>query len=204
MVVAINLQIITRVIMEVFHFNGLMYFVDQLSPKVMIITLERNKAVFISLNTLRPEQNGRYFPNIIFKCTFLNEINFILIRLQRSLLFRVYLSINQCWFRWWLGAEQATSHYLSWYWQSFMIPCSITRVPCGVTRPQWVNSRCAKFLVETHVFIISIIPPYRYDTGSWNPFLWKKRTYLFYIVNIVDADDLMTQGARASATLILT
>ena len=32
----------------------------------------------------------------------------------------------------------------------------------------------------------------------------KARTYLFYIVNIVAADDLATQGARASATMIFT
>ena len=32
----------------------------------------------------------------------------------------------------------------------------------------------------------------------------KTRTYIFYIVSIVGADDLVMQGARASATMILT
>ena len=42
------------------------------------------------------------------------------------------------------------------------------------------------------------------DTGSRNPFSCKTRTHLVYIVNIMGADALMRQGARASATLILT
>ena len=50
-----------------------------------------------------------------------------------SLFLRVQLTIFQYWFRWWLGAEQATSHYLNQWW-----PSSTTHV-C-VTRPRWVNS----------------------------------------------------------------
>ena len=38
---------------------------------------------------------------------------------------------------------------------------------------------------------------------SWNPSSCKTRTYLFYIVNIMGADVLVTQGARTSATMIL-
>ena len=42
---------------------------------------------------------------------------------QWSLFLRVLLTIFQHWFRWWLGAEQATSHYLnqSWpvYWRIY-------------------------------------------------------------------------------------
>ena len=37
-----------------------------------------------------------------------------------------------------------------------------------------------------------------------NPSLYKTRTDLFYIVNIMVADVLVTPGARASATMILT
>ena len=33
-----------------------------------------------------------------------------------SLLLRVQLTIFQHWFRWWLGANQATSHYLNHWW----------------------------------------------------------------------------------------
>ena len=33
-----------------------------------------------------------------------------------SLFLRVHLTISQHWFRWWLGADQATSHYLDQWW----------------------------------------------------------------------------------------
>ena len=55
-----------------------------------------------------------------------------------------------------------------------------------------------------HIFTFYDIPPHKCDTFSWNSSLSKTRTYLFYIVNIMDADVLATQGARASATMILT
>ena len=45
---------------------------------------------------------------------------------------RVLLTIWQHWFRWWLGAEQVTSHYLNQCWYVLL-----THV--RVTRPQWVN-----------------------------------------------------------------
>ena len=38
----------------------------------------------------------------------------------------------------------------------------------------------------------------------WHPSSCKTKTHLFYIVNIVGADVLATQGARASATMLLT
>ena len=38
----------------------------------------------------------------------------------------------------------------------------------------------------------------------WNPSSSKARTYLFYIVNVMCADVLATQGATASATIIFT
>ena len=49
-----------------------------------------------------------------------------------------------------------------------------------------------------------VIIPHWHDTGSWNLSSYKARTYLFYIVNIMDTDVLVTQGARASATIIFT
>ena len=33
---------------------------------------------------------------------------------------------------------------------------------------------------------------------------WQRWTSLLYVVNIMDVDDLVMQGARASATMILT
>ena len=38
----------------------------------------------------------------------------------------------------------------------------------------------------------------------WDSLATKTRTSLFHMVNIIAADDLETQGARASAAMILT
>ena len=46
-------------------------------------------------------------------------------------------------------------------------------------------------------------PLHWHVTGSWNPSP-KTGTYLFYIVSIMAADVLATQGASASASMILT
>ena len=36
-----------------------------------------------------------------------------------SLFLRVQLTISQHWFRWWLGSDQATSHYLDQWWLDY-------------------------------------------------------------------------------------
>ena len=41
---------------------------------------------------------------------------------------------------------------------------------------------------------ISIISTDWYDEGSWNPFSWKTRAFLLYLVNIMGADHLATTG----------
>ena len=55
-----------------------------------------------------------------------------------------------------------------------------------------------------HVFATSIVHPYWYDMSSWNPSSWKTMVYLFYIISIMGADGLATQGARASTIMTLT
>ena len=77
---------------------------------------------------------------------------------------------------------------------------------CSGSSMRKVNPLYAKFLQreQKHIFTFYVIPPCWHDTGNWNPSLSKTRTYLFYIVNIMAADVLATQGARASATMILT
>ena len=55
------------------------------------------------------------------------------LRFHWSLFLRFKLTIFQHWFRWWLGAGQATSHYLN----QWMMVSLLTHI-C-VTRPQWVN-----------------------------------------------------------------
>ena len=62
------------------------------------------------------------FPNEIFWMKMFEFLKFL----------EVQLTIFQHWFRKWLGAQQATTHYLNQWW-----PSSTANI-C-VTRPQWVN-----------------------------------------------------------------
>ena len=48
-----------------------------------------------------------------------------------------------------------------------------------------------------------MISQYWEDTGSWNSYSQKTRTHLSYIVNIMTADGLATQGARSPAAMVL-
>ena len=55
------------------------------------------------------------------------------------------------------------------------------------------NLRAEFFRGIKHKFTFYVNPPHLHDTGSWNhPF--SKAIYLFYIVNIMGADVLATQG----------
>ena len=58
--------------------------------------------------------------------------------------------------------------------------------------------------MHKHIFTLYEIPEHWFGTGSWNPSSCKTKPYLFYIVNIMGADVLATQGAQASATVIFT
>ena len=77
--------------------------------------------------------------------------------------------------------------------------------PAGEQKKTTLPFTC-KLFPRKHkkVSMIYFIPPYWHDTGSWNPASCKTRTYLFYIVSIMGADVLVMQGARASASMILT
>ena len=55
-----------------------------------------------------------------------------------------------------------------------------------------------------YIFTFYAIPPHWYSTGGWNPSSNKTRTYPFYIVNIMAAVVLATQGTRTLAAMILT
>ena len=81
---------------------------------------------------------GRDKIDAILQTTFSNAISWMKmfefrLKFHWSLFLKVQLTIFQHWFRLWLDAEQATSHYLNQWW-----PSSTTHI-C-VTRPQWVNS----------------------------------------------------------------
>ena len=72
--------------------------------------------LILSLNTLRPHKM-----DAIFQTTFSNrfcwmKMHEVRLKFRRSLFLSVQLTIFQHWFRLWLGADQATSHYLSQWW----------------------------------------------------------------------------------------
>ena len=76
------------------------------------------------------------------------------LRFHWSLFLRVQLTIFQHWFRW-LGAGQATSHYLNQWWLVYYIYI-VTHI-C-VTRPQWVKKDCATiFVVEVMCHTYDVI-----------------------------------------------
>ena len=97
---------------------------------------EHNKTLhFIgdTLNTLRPRQNGRHFPDDIFKCIFLNENAWILIKI--SLKFVPKGPINKIptlvqIMAWRRSGDKPLSEP--------MMVSLLTHI-C-VTRPQWVNT----------------------------------------------------------------
>ena len=69
------------------------------------------------VNTLRPKQNGHHFADDTFK----PWIKMLEIRLifHWSLFQRVKSTILHHWFRLWLDADQATSHYLNQWWLDY-------------------------------------------------------------------------------------
>ena len=72
-----------------------------------------------------------------------------------SLFLRVQLTKFQQWFRLWLGADRATSHYLKQCW-----PSSPTHI-C-VTRGRWVNlplDACQRTLIDKHLVLVRCFVP---------------------------------------------
>ena len=59
-------------------------------------------------------------------------------------------------------------------------------------------------LWETKISIIYTIPVHWHETSGWNRTSRKSRTWHFYIINTMGADDLATTGTRALATMVLT
>ena len=81
---------------------------------------------------------GRNKMAAIFQTTFSNAFLWMIMYVIRlkfhwNLFLRVQWTISQHWLRWWLVADQVTSHYLNQWW-----PKMVTHI-CA-TRPQWVNT----------------------------------------------------------------
>ena len=100
------------------------------------------------------------------------------------------MTITQHWFRWRLGAKQATSLYLNQCW-----PDSLMNI-CG-SRWRWVKEKKKTLSIFCHFSPL-------WCTCGWSLFSWKTRTYLSETFNAMPADKLVAQGARVLATMVLT
>ena len=74
----------------------------------------------LSINTLRPRQNGHHFQNTFSNEILFNENVWFSIQIFHwSLFLRVQLKIFQHWFRKRFGTDQATNHYLNQWWLDY-------------------------------------------------------------------------------------
>ena len=71
-------------------------------------------------NTLTLWQDNSHFANNILKLLFCAKNALFWFKFHWNLFAMVQLTICQLWFRWWLGAEQATSHHLNQWWSSLL------------------------------------------------------------------------------------
>ena len=85
-------------------------------------------------NTLRPSQNGRHFPDDIFKCIFFNEN--VLIPIKKSLKFVAKCPINN------IPALAQIMAWRRWGDKPLSEPMMVSLLThICVTRPQWVKRR---------------------------------------------------------------
>ena len=69
-----------------------------------------------SISTLRQRQNGRHFSDDIFKCVFLNENVWIVIKIPLKFVPNGPIHYVQHCCRYWLGIDKVISHYLKQWW----------------------------------------------------------------------------------------
>ena len=112
---------------------------------------------------------------------------------------RIQLTIFQHLFRKWLGADQATSHYLNQWWSSLLTDIY------GITWPQWVNTSNAASLKETSFHVkwssntemANVIVVETFSHGRQ----WPTGSQAHLTGSL---SELLMQGTRASAGMILT
>ena len=100
------------------------------STKAEIYT--KGPTLLTLVNTLRPRQNGRHFPDDIFKCIFLNQNVWIPIEISLTFVPKGSINNNPALFQimaWRRPGDKPLSEP--------MMVSSLTHI-C-VTRPQWVN-----------------------------------------------------------------
>ena len=121
--------------------------------RVTLANLGRNKAAALWSHRILIHWGWDKMATI-FQTTFSNgflwmKMHKFLSKFHWSLLLGVQLTIFLHWFRWWLGADQATSHYVKHWW-----PRLLTHI-C-VTWPQWVDrgthfTKCFGVIIFTKI-----------------------------------------------------
>ena len=85
-------------------------------------------------------------------------------------------------------------------------PIELPRICVSVSRARdnWASFNPLRGIFPREfkrIFTFHVIAPQWHGIGSWNLSSCKTRTYLFYKVNVMVADDLATQRARTSSTM---
>ena len=127
------------------------------------------------LNTLRPIQNGRHFPDDIFQCIFLNEN--VLIAIKISLKFVAKGPINHI---------PALVQIMAWRRPGDKPLSEPTMIGLPmhicVTRPQWVKSHCPlgnvvvilnEYVSNSYQALISWAFPVKMPSGATRDYWWK-------------------------------
>ena len=99
--------------------------------------------VTAQFNTLRPRQNGRHFADDIFKCIFLTENAWILIKIKLKFVSKGSINIP------------ALAQIIAWRrpGDKPLSESMLVRIPrhICVTRPQWVNIGCSSRMAHSHI-----------------------------------------------------
>ena len=106
----------------------------------------------------------------IFQTTFSNAFSWMTmlefrLRFDWSLFPRVQLSIFQHWFRYWLGADQATSHYLNQWWLFYR------RIYASLGLNELFKQPCLKYELRDS---------YRLEQPKFNTFTYGLRSFRYY------------------------
>ena len=122
------------------------------------------------VNTYSLWQNGYHFADSTIKFIFLHAHCCIVIEISLKFLARVKVTMIQHWFRQWLDASQATSHYLKQWWPSLLTQICITW-------PQWVKvmrsrpASVSQVTVDGQRLLIVDMFPFRRSPGWIDPLM---------------------------------
>ena len=137
---------------------------------------------FIDLNKLRPWQNGRHFPDDIFKCVLFNENVWILSEISLKFVHKRHFNNIPALVQTMAWRRPGESHYLNQWW-----PSSLTHI--WVSLPQWVNQCIVvmqNWIANTRKWII--------EPGIPNMDSDKRYSIVAFSSSIKDIDNLIHEN----------